>query len=80
VIAYDGTTPVARGCDTVDLIAGRTNDVSIQLVEYPPTPDAGPDSGDQPDGSAIDGDVPGPLNDICANAETLVAGLSVPGT
>ncbi len=85
VIAYDADTPVARGCDTVDLIAGRTNEVSIQLVEYPPQPDAGPDSGDQPDGGPADagptdGDVPGPLNDICATAEGLVAGLSVPGT
>ena len=29
VIAYDGSTAVARGCDTVDLIAGRTHQVDI---------------------------------------------------
>jgi len=80
VIAYDGSTAVARGCDTVDLIAGRTHQVDIQLVEYPQDADAGPDGGESDAGEVVDGDVPGPLNDICSNAELLTAGLSVPGT
>ncbi len=73
VVAYDGSSAVARGCDRLNLVAGETHTVSIDLVEYPEDIDAG-----VPDGGAPDAGVPdastGPEGDDCDTAITLSPG------
>ncbi len=44
VVAFDGSTPVARGCDRATLEAGKTHTVNISLEEYPGEVDAGVDA------------------------------------
>ena len=57
VVAFDGSTAVARGCDRLTLVAGETHPVSIELVEYPPTYDAGvADADTTPDAGVVDAD------------------------
>jgi len=73
VVAFDGSTPVARGCDRLNLIAGETHTVHIDLVEYPEDIDAGVSDGGLEDAGVPDSGT-GPDGDICESAVTLSPG------